>query len=144
MLNVCANLWALALWQTIHAYLLKTSIAADIAIAITLLDLYAKIGELKSAEKIFHSLQKKDVVMWTSMINGLAMHGHGYEALSLFQKLQKETKLILDHITNLGALFACNHNGLVQKAKKYFNSMILVYGILLKWEHYGCMVDLLS
>lgn len=42
---------------------------------------------------IFKSLEKKDVVMWTSMINGLAIHDHGNEAFSMFQIMQVDSVL---------------------------------------------------
>ncbi|KAL2345707.1 hypothetical protein Fmac_006992 [Flemingia macrophylla] len=117
-LSVCAQQCALALGQTVHAYayLLKTGIATDTDLATALLDMYAKTGELGSAKKIFSSLQKKDVVMWTSMINGLAMHGHGNEALSMFQTKQEDSSLTNDRD----------------------------YGIMPRRDHYGCLVDLLS
>ncbi|TKY61478.1 putative pentatricopeptide repeat-containing protein [Spatholobus suberectus] len=144
VLSVCAHQCALALGQTVHAYLLKTGIATDIALATALLDMYAKTGELGSAQKIFSSLQKKDVVMWTSMINGLAMHGHGKEALSMFQTMQEDSSLVPDHITYIGVLFACCHVGLVEEAQKHFRLMTEMYSIMPGREHYGCMVDLLS
>ncbi|KAL2345716.1 hypothetical protein Fmac_007001 [Flemingia macrophylla] len=143
-LSVCAQQCALALGQTVHAYLLKTGIATDIDLATALLDMYAKTGELGSAKKIFSSLQKKDVVMWTSMINGLAMHGHGNEALSMFQTMQEDSSLVPDHITYIGVLCACSHVGLIEEAQKHFRLMTEMYGILPRREHYGCLVDLLS
>ncbi|OIW13562.1 hypothetical protein TanjilG_29303 [Lupinus angustifolius] len=144
VLSVCANLCALALGQALHAYLLKSNIVIDIAIATALLNMYAKTGEIGSAWKIFNSLQTKDVVVWTNMINGLAMHGYGNEALSMFQIMQEESSVVPDHITYIGVLFACSHVGLVDEAKKHFNLMTKKYGIMPEKEHYGCMVDLLS
>lgn len=144
VLSVCAHLCALTLGQNVHAYLLKSSMGTDISIATALLDMYAKTGELRSAQKIFYRMQKKDVVVWTSMINGLAMHGHGNEALSMFERMQEDSTLVPDHITYIGVLFACSHVGLVEEAQKHFNSMTKVYGIVPEREHYGCMVDLLS
>ncbi|KAK7397220.1 hypothetical protein VNO78_18387 [Psophocarpus tetragonolobus] len=121
--SVCAHQCALALGQFVHAYLLKTSIATDIALTAALIDMYAKTGELGSAQKIFNSFQKKDVVIWTSMINGLAMHGHGNEALSMFQTMQEDSCLVPDHFTYVGVLFACSHVGLVEEAQKPFSLM---------------------
>lgn len=144
VLSVCAHLCALALGQSVHAYLLKCSMATDIAIATALLNMYAKSGELSSAQNIFIRLQKKDVVVWTSMVNGLALHGYGNEALSIFQRMQADSTLVPDHITYIGVLFACSHMGLVEEAQKHFNSMTKVYGIVPEREHYGCVVDLLS
>jgi len=145
VLSVCAHLCALTLGQAVHAYMLKADfITTDIALATALLDMYAKTGELGGAQKIFSSLQKKDVVIWTSMINGLAMHGRGNEALSIFQRMQKDSSLVPDHITYIGVLFACSHVGLVEEAQKHFRQMTEIYGIVPEREHYGCMVDLLS
>ncbi|CAJ1960889.1 unnamed protein product [Sphenostylis stenocarpa] len=144
VLSVCSHQCALALGQTIHAYLLKTGIATDIALATALLDMYAKAGELGGAQKIFSSLQKKDVVMWTSMINGLARHGHGNEALSMFQLMQEDSSLVPDYITYIGVLFACSHVGLVEEAQIHFRQMTEIYGIVPGRDHYVCMVDLLS
>ncbi|KAH1195921.1 putative pentatricopeptide repeat-containing protein [Glycine max] len=123
---------------------LKTGIGTDISLATALLDMYAKTGGLGSAQKIFSSLQKRDVVMWTSMINGLAMHGDGNEALGMFQTMHEDSSLVPDHITYIGVLFACSHVGLVEEAKKHFRLMTEMYSIVPGREHYGCMVDLLS
>ena len=71
---------ALGLGKTVHGCLLKSNVAKDISLQTALLEMYAKNGELGSAQKIYNSLEKKDVVMQTSMINGLAIHGHGNEA----------------------------------------------------------------
>ncbi|CAK8540130.1 unnamed protein product [Lathyrus sativus] len=145
VLSVCAHQCALALGETVHAYLLKSNIATDIDLATTLLDMYAKNGELRSSQKIFNnSLEKKDVVMWTSMINGLAIHGHGNEALSMFQMMQEDSTVVPDHITYIGVLFACSHVGLVEEAQRQFNMMTKRYGIVPEREHYSCMIDLLS
>jgi CRISPR-associated protein Cas5t len=144
VLSVCAHQCALALGETIHAYLLKSNNATDIALATALLDMYAKNGELGSAQEIFNSFEKKDVVMWTSMINGLAIHGHGNEALSMFQIMQEDSSLVPDHITYIGVLFACSHVGLVEEAQRQFNLMTKRYDIVPEREHYSCMVDLLS
>jgi hypothetical protein len=58
---------------SVHAYLLKRNIATNIALATAPLNMYAKHSELRSAQKIFISLEKKDAVLWTRMINGLAI-----------------------------------------------------------------------
>lgn len=144
VLSACAHVCALALGQTIHAYLLKSNMATDIAIATALLNMYARCGELSSAQKIFNRLQRKDVVVWTSMINSLALHGYGNEALSIFQRMQEDDILLPDHITYIGVLFACSHVGLIEEAQMHFNSMTNVYGSVPEIEHYGCLVDLFS
>ncbi|XP_010278192.1 PREDICTED: putative pentatricopeptide repeat-containing protein At3g05240 [Nelumbo nucifera] len=144
VLGACAHLGALGLGQGLHAHVEKTNIGKDVAIGTCLMDMYAKAGDTRSAVHVFRSLPEKDVKAWTSMIIGLAMHGHGEEALSLLKEMQGSDDVTPDHITYIGVLCACSHAGLVDEGYKHFNSMRNVYGIEPTIEHYGCMVDLLS
>ncbi|KAJ0079777.1 hypothetical protein Patl1_22694 [Pistacia atlantica] len=116
VISASAKLGALALGQSLHAYVSKLSIEKD----------------------------TKDAMAWTSMIIGLAMHGHGEEALSTFKRMQEDPNVTPDQITYIGVLFACSHVGLVEEGKRHFAEMSGTYGILPSIEHYGCMVDLLS
>ena len=144
VIGACARLGALALGQSIHGFVLKTNLSEDTAIGTALVDMYAKIGDTRSSQKIFCKMEKKDVTAWTSMIVGFAMHGHGEEALSTFKRMQEDTTLIPDEITYIGVLCACSHVGLVEEGQRHFTSMTDVYNIQPTMEHYGCMVDLLS
>ncbi|GJM85416.1 hypothetical protein PR202_ga01862 [Eleusine coracana subsp. coracana] len=49
-----------------------------------------------------------------------------------------------NHITMTSVLSACNHAGLVDEAKRYFDSMKEMFGIDRTEEHYACMIDLLG
>ena len=81
---------------------------------------------------------------WTSMIIGLAMHGHGEEALQTFKRMQEDASVSPDQITYIGVLCACSHAGLVEEGQRHFTEMRNVYGIEPTIEHYCCMVDLLG
>ncbi|KAK0598918.1 hypothetical protein LWI29_000716 [Acer saccharum] len=107
-------------------------------------DMYAKSGDAESARKVFSELKMKDTMAWTSMIIGLAMHGHGEEALRTFKRMHEDATVSPDQITYIGVLCACSHVGLVEEVQRHFTEMINVYGIEPTIEHYGCMVDLLS
>ncbi|KAG7580766.1 Pentatricopeptide repeat [Arabidopsis suecica] len=132
------------LGQTIHAYVSKTGFVKDAAIICALVNMYAKTGDAESAKKMFEDLEKKDTIAWTVVIIGLASHGHGNEALSIFQMLQEEGNATPDGITYLGVLYACSHIGLVEEGQRYFAEMRDLYGLEPTVEHYGCMVDILS
>jgi len=49
-----------------------------------------------------------------------------------------------NNITLTSVLSACNHAGLVDDAKKYFESMKETFGIDRTEEHYACMIDILG
>ncbi|KAF5740072.1 hypothetical protein HS088_TW11G00136 [Tripterygium wilfordii] len=142
--DACATSGALALGQALHACVIKASIHEDTATGTALLDMYAKMGDLTSAQQVFNEVKNKDVMAWTSMIIGLAMHGRGEEALVIFKRMQETGTVIPDQITYIGVLCACSHLGLVEEGQRQFNSMTDVCGIVPTVEHYGCMVDLLS
>lgn len=144
VIGACSSLGVSVLGQCLHAYILKTSMSKDLAVGTSLVDMYAKTGDLESARKIFEILRKKDIKAWTSMILGLALHGQGAEALSTFKSMQEDATIVPDHIIYISVLVACSHVGLVDEGRRHFNEMRDVYRIVPNQDHYGCMVDLLS
>ncbi|KAK9116832.1 hypothetical protein Sjap_015779 [Stephania japonica] len=107
-----------------------------------LVDMHAKCGNIKKACQIFYEIENKTLVSWSSIIQGLAMHGHGLPALTLFCQMQREG-FEPDDILFLSVLSACNHAGLVEEGRKCFQSMEKDYHLRPSMEHYGCVVDLL-
>lgn len=142
-LAACANLVALDQGRWIHVYMEKTRIRVNERLLASLIDMYAKCGEIKFASKIFfdeHSPRQR-VWPWNAMIGGFAMHGLSKEAIDLFEQM-KLTNIAPDHVTFVALLTACSHGILVDEGRLYFKSMRCVHGLEPKIEHYGCMVDL--
>ena len=52
-------------------------------------DMYCKCGSVMDAHQMFDKMSERDVVSWSSMIAGYAMHGHAEDALRLFKKMQE-------------------------------------------------------
>ncbi|KAK0601214.1 hypothetical protein LWI29_022210 [Acer saccharum] len=105
------------------------NICKDVAIGTALVDMYAKSGDAESARKVFSDLKAKDTMVWTSMIIGLDMHGHGEEAPSTFKRMQEDAAASPDQITHIGVLCACSHVGLVEEGQRHFTEMTNVHGI---------------
>ncbi|KAM7465796.1 hypothetical protein LguiB_013358 [Lonicera macranthoides] len=110
---------------------------------VSLLNALANLGALKQGEWIHDYIQKNGLSCWNSMIIGLAMNGCEDEAIQLFSRLESSS-LKPDSVSFIGVLTACNHAGLVNKAKDYFCLMTERYNIEPTIKHYGCMVDLLG
>eukprot|EP01018_Ginkgo_biloba_P011283 Gb_07570 [translate_table: standard] len=143
VLPVCADLAALEQGKEIHEFIIRGGFQTDVFVGNTLVDMYAKCGRIENACNVFNQMPKRDVVSWTTMIIGYAMHGHGKEALKIFEQMQHSgTKP--NQITFVGVLSACCHAGLVDEAWQYFDFMHRYYHITPTMEHYGCMVDLLG
>lgn len=142
-LCACACLAAVDPGMQIHAFIIKTKFDQDSVVSNSLVDMYAKCGNIKPARLVFDMMEKLDEVSWNAMISAYAMHGLGREALRLFEGMQK-TECKPNKLTFVGVLSACSNMGLLDEGKAYFNSMIQDYGIEPCIEHYTCMVWLLG
>ncbi|XP_063936504.1 pentatricopeptide repeat-containing protein At1g74630-like isoform X2 [Daucus carota subsp. sativus] len=143
VLCACGDIGALGMGKMIHEYIKRSCIEIGIRLGTSLVDMYAKCGDIDNAVGCFKQMSKKDVFAWSAMIMGLANHGYGEAALDLFSKMISEGTKPND-ITFIGVLTACSHIGLFDKGWTYFNAMSDIYCIPPKIEHYGNMVDILG
>lgn len=143
VISACAHLGALDQAKWIHMFVDKNGFRGTLSIKNALIDMYAKCGSLETALQVFNDMPRRNVISWTSMITGFAMHGDGDSALSLFYQMKNE-RVEPNEVTFVSVLYACSHAGLVDEGRKIFASMISKHNIKPKLEHYGCMVDLLG
>eukprot|EP01018_Ginkgo_biloba_P030460 Gb_36433 [translate_table: standard] len=147
VLPLCARLAALQQGKEIHGFIFRNGLEAEISegtfVGNALIDMYAKCGNIDFARRVFDKISHRDVVSWTAMIAGYGMHGHGQDALTLFNQMLL-ANMEPNHITFIGVLSACSHAGLVEEGWHYFNCLSRDYCITPRVEHYACMVDLLS
>uniref|UniRef100_A0A7C9EHJ2 Uncharacterized protein n=1 Tax=Opuntia streptacantha TaxID=393608 RepID=A0A7C9EHJ2_OPUST len=113
------------------------------ALANSLIDMYAKCGSISDSRKIFETMASRDLVSWTSMMIGYGAHGYGKEAVELFDEMVR-SGVRPDRVVFMAVLSACSHAGLVSEGLRYFNSMVTGYNIIPDQEVYGCVVDLLG
>nr|XP_023916380.1 pentatricopeptide repeat-containing protein At1g08070, chloroplastic [Quercus suber] len=144
VLSACAYLGALDLGKWIHAYIDKNfQHMTNNSLWTSLIDMYAKCGNIDAAEQVFNNMNLKSLASWNAMISGLAMHGHPDKAIRLSEEMANEG-IKPDDITFVGLLSACTHAGLPELGRQYFSSMIHDFNISPKLHHYGCMIDLLG
>ncbi|XP_058081585.1 pentatricopeptide repeat-containing protein At1g08070, chloroplastic-like [Magnolia sinica] len=142
VLSSCAQLGAIAKGREIDYLLEEMGMVSDLSVGTALLDMYAKCGCLMDARQVFNRIYPRDVVMWSTMINGFALNGHYQEVISLFGRMFKEG-VQPNEVTYLGILTACSHGGMIDEGRRHFSSMIRHHCIQPGMEHYACMVDLL-
>ncbi|XP_044461231.1 pentatricopeptide repeat-containing protein At2g39620 [Mangifera indica] len=142
VLPATAYLAALRAGMGIHACIIQMGFQSNTLVGNSLIDMYAKCGRLKYAEKCFNEMENKDTVSWNAMLAGYAIHGQGSQAIALFSLMQ-ERQFRVDSVTFLNVLSACRHSGLVQQGKEVFDSICKTHHIAPDMEHYACMVDLL-
>lgn len=144
IIPACAHLTTLHLGKQIHGYLVRRMFKDNIFIGSALLDMYAKCGSIEKARRIFDGMRGLDLVSWTAMIMGYALHGPAFEALNLFDRMEKENNIKPNSIAFVAVLTACSHSGLVDEAWNYFNSMSENYKISPDLEHYAAVADVLG
>ncbi|KAL4193345.1 hypothetical protein AMTRI_Chr06g176410 [Amborella trichopoda] len=59
----------------------------NLELSTSMVDMYSKCGALEMTLKLFRKIPTEDVGSWNAMISGLAMHGHGQEAIELFHEI---------------------------------------------------------
>ncbi|CAJ2638420.1 unnamed protein product [Trifolium pratense] len=145
-LSACGAIGALDFGRKVHSFIRDSTdnLGECISVSNALVDMYAKCGAVEDAYDTFNNMKRKNIVSWNVMILGLASHGNGKEALTLFTRMLQQNVERPNDITFLGVLCACSHGGLVDEGRRYFDIMNRDYNIQPTIKHYGCMVDLLG
>ncbi|KAK1265954.1 Pentatricopeptide repeat-containing protein [Acorus gramineus] len=144
VISACAHLGALKLGRELHLEMNRNGCDLDVYNGSALIDMYAKCGDMERSLLVFFKLHEKNLFCWNSLIEGLAVHGHGESALAMFHKMKREKKIEPNKVTFVSVLSACAHSGLVNEGRGIFESMTSDHSISPGVEHYGCMVDLLG
>nr|XP_034601348.1 pentatricopeptide repeat-containing protein DOT4, chloroplastic-like [Setaria viridis] len=143
ILPAAASLSSLERGREIHAYALRRGYLEDNYTSNALVDMYVKCGALMVARLLFDRLTKKNLISWTIMIAGYGMHGHGKDAIALFEQM-RGSGVEPDSASFSAILYACCHSGLRNEGWRFFNAMRNEHKIEPKLKHYACIVDLLS
>ncbi|KAL3717418.1 hypothetical protein ACJRO7_008926 [Eucalyptus globulus] len=143
VLSAAADLSLLQKGKEIHGSIIRRGFILEGSVSTSLVDMYACCGDLENACKVFSSIDRKELSLWTTMIYANGMHGRGMVAIDLFKRMI-DTNLVPDHITFLAILYSCSHSGLIDEGKTFFTSMQHDYQLEPWSEHYACLVDLLG
>ncbi|XP_010256333.1 PREDICTED: pentatricopeptide repeat-containing protein At1g19720 [Nelumbo nucifera] len=143
ILPACANLVASRKVKEVHGFVLRGSLNSELSVANSLIDAYAKSGNIACARAIFNHLPSKDIISWNSMIAGYVLHGLPDIALNLLGQMRR-----LGFKPNRGTyssiIRAYGLAGMVDEGKQTFYSMVEDNQITPSLEHFSAMVDLLG
>ncbi|KDO80388.1 hypothetical protein CISIN_1g035503mg [Citrus sinensis] len=142
-LSACTDVASLRNGRAIHGYLIRHDLCLPTPIVTSLVDMYAKCGNIHQAKRVFDISPSKELPVYNAMISGYAMHGLAVEALALFKNLQQKG-IDPDSITFTNILNACSHAGLVNEGLELFVGMFSDHQVKPSMEHFGCVVNLLS
>lgn len=142
-ISACAEVGALGLGMWVHRFVVDKRLEHNVRVANSLIDMYARCGQVDFARQVFGRIRKRTVVSWNSMIVGFAANGQYADAVEHFEAMRREG-FKPDTVTFTGVLTACSHAGLTDEGLRYYDAMRTEHGIAARMEHYGCVVDLLG
>ena len=117
ILSACASAGALEWVKEVHSHALRAGLESDLRVGTALVNMYAKSGSIDDARLVFDRMVDRDVVTWTVMIGGLAQHGLGHEAFSLFLQMQRGG-IVPNAVTYVSILSACASAGALEWVKE--------------------------
>lgn len=106
LLDACGEEAELKLGRSLHGSIVKRMCEMDIFVGTSLVDMYAKCGEMEDSKLVFDGMRKKNIVTWTSLITGYARNALGKEALAIFQVMQRQ-RIRANNLTMVSILRAC-------------------------------------
>ncbi|PHT28751.1 Pentatricopeptide repeat-containing protein [Capsicum baccatum] len=105
-------------------HFIKWGFEFEIYTLTALVDMYAKMGLLPSAQKNFDEMEMKDVPTWNSSIPGYAKNGNVEEAFKLFSKMPSR------NVISLTAMICeCSQNGKYADALAVYKEMEKAGGV---------------
>ncbi|KAE8734605.1 Pentatricopeptide repeat-containing protein [Hibiscus syriacus] len=134
VINSCAALVDIEMGQVVHQNVLKMDLGSDLYIGNALVDMYARLGCLDEALKVFDGMPERDVVSWNSLISGYSANGYWVEALEVYN-MARMAGIMPDPFTVSSVLPACG--GLVNvKEGELVHCLVEKIGV-----HYDVLVS---
>lgn len=90
VISACTDLQAFEEGKQIHCLSIKSHLSKNVYVGSSLIDFYAKLGEVTAAKKVFLQMPEKSVVSRNALIAGFVQNNNEEEALDLFRQLQIE------------------------------------------------------
>ncbi|MQL98683.1 hypothetical protein Taro_031397 [Colocasia esculenta] len=75
--------------EDIHGYVVKRGFDSDKYVQNALMDMYARVQKVDISEKIFKSMEERDIVSWNTMIVGYVLNECYNDAFNLFGEMQR-------------------------------------------------------
>ncbi|CAK7349380.1 unnamed protein product [Dovyalis caffra] len=117
LIQACAHLGDLKLGLSVHGHMVRREMPMnDIILQTSLVDMYAKIGNLGLASRAFKQMPRKNAVSWGALISGFAQNGFAEYALDLLVEMQG-FRFKPDTVALVSALLACAQVGHLKLGK---------------------------
>ncbi|KAF5469877.1 hypothetical protein F2P56_010435 [Juglans regia] len=123
VMKACTIVGAYEFGFCIHCFVLKIGMEQNNFVASSILNMYAKLGDIESSESVFERMDNLDVGCWNAMIGGYAQCGHGFEALKIVSSMQC-MGVRMDQFTWVNAFKGCLIMGNLEYGKQLHGLII--------------------
>ncbi|XP_057744005.1 pentatricopeptide repeat-containing protein At1g08070, chloroplastic [Arachis stenosperma] len=106
LLCACGHLRKLELGEWIGSWVRDHRLSSNLQLTSSLIDMYAKCGEIDKARDLFDGVEERDVIIWNTMIGGYSHLCFYEDALALFDLMLRSNVKPTD-VTFLAVLPAC-------------------------------------
>uniref|UniRef100_A0ACD5VM12 Uncharacterized protein n=1 Tax=Avena sativa TaxID=4498 RepID=A0ACD5VM12_AVESA len=117
MLSSCAQLGDLQKGRYFHNYIKDRGIRCDIILQNSLINMYAKCGDMAAAEMVFERMAQRDIVSWTAMVCGYVKGLQFRTAFNLFEEM-KVKDVVASEMALVSLLSACSQLGVLDKGEE--------------------------
>ncbi|KAL5561248.1 hypothetical protein UlMin_030995 [Ulmus minor] len=126
----------------VHGKLFKVALDSDVCVCNSLISMYAKVGHIEYAEKVFDEMPVKDQVSWNSMISGYVAIQDGWSALVCLSEMLA-LGMKPDRFSMISALNACSIECFLRSAKE-IHCQVLKCGLELDVKVQTSLLDMYS
>lgn len=117
VLSACTQLGYLQQGRNLHSYIKSRRISCDTILTNSLINMYAKCGDMVAAEVVFQAMKQRDVVSWTTMVCGY-VQGRQFTAAFIFFEEMKAAGIVASEMALVSLLSACSQLGALDKGRE--------------------------
>ncbi|KAK1259869.1 putative pentatricopeptide repeat-containing protein [Acorus gramineus] len=89
-LKACAASSDLDLGRSIWARAVDSGYKGDAFVGSSAVKMFAELGAVEDARRVFEGMRRRDLVSWTSMVSGLARAGFAVNAVEIFRRMRSD------------------------------------------------------
>nr|XP_043628966.1 pentatricopeptide repeat-containing protein At4g33990 [Erigeron canadensis] len=128
--------------RCVHGFVLRRYwFEKDVIIGNAVVDMYAKLGDVDSARRLFERASLKDVVSWNTMITGYGQNGLANEAIEVYHMMVETSSIAPNQGTWASIIPAYAHIGALKEGSTA-HGRVLKTGLLLDVFIGTCLIDL--
>lgn len=116
-LKACGGLGDSRVGECLYCRIWKVGFVEDVIVRNGLIHFYCETGELSCANRVFRESEMRDVVSWTSVIDGNVRNGMVDEALKVFDEMC-ESGVEPNDVTMVAVFSACAQKGDLRSAER--------------------------